>query len=412
MKAVLLLVVVLLPCVVLAGDVVNVSPKVYSTRSTCEGLHLSAAIDVYKPVTCLTTRIHVDEHVSVFIHYQMIMGTGTGKDFHSKLLINYANSGSIFHSGVHYYKNPTGFYMANLSPGYYTIEVHYKSPVAVNVRASWDSQTAVLQAMWFRDAQTVSSTIKCYPTPITTNSYNNMGPLKDLEVALQIPNTRVILSAYQLSAELVSPDYIVTALNVNGFYQKSSAFLRGPYNSLHLHGLWADNHRTGIHYFNMLYRTPVNFSFTDCGAEAEGLDIKNLYAMMLPTSCKVFKVSPESSFSPVTNNLWAATDVTYSLVLSKQSHVIIMYQYAGYGGGTAPRSHFVTRLSINCVPLKHTVAHSADTTYVGNFGMWQGPLATGIHKLALEYRTPKALGIHPAKTDWQTRTMTIISCTS
>jgi len=49
----------------------------------------------------LTTRIHVDERVSVFIHYQMTMATGTGKDFHSKLLINYVNSGSVVHSGVH-----------------------------------------------------------------------------------------------------------------------------------------------------------------------------------------------------------------------------------------------------------------------------------------------------------------------
>jgi len=130
---------------------------------------------------------------------------------------------------------------------------------------------------------------------------------------------------------------------------------------------------------------------------------------MLPTSCKVFKVSPESSFNPFTNNRWAATDVTYSLVLFKQSHFIIMYQYAGYGDGTALCSYFV---SVDHVPLKHTATHSANTTYVGNFGMWQGPLTTGTHKLALEYRTPKALGIYPVKNDWQTRTMTIISCTS
>ena len=100
----------------------------------------------------------------------------------------------------------------------------------------------------------------------------------------------------------------------------------------------------------------------------------------------------------------------YSLVLSKRSHIIVMYQYAGYGGGTAPGSHFVTRLSINSVLLKHTATHSADTTYVGNFGMWQGPLSSGTHKLTLEYRTPKAGTNHPEHTDWQTRTMTIISC--
>ena len=46
--------------------------------------------------------------------------------------------------------------MANLNPGYYTFEVHYKSPVAINMPASWDWQTAVLQVMWFEDAYAVS----------------------------------------------------------------------------------------------------------------------------------------------------------------------------------------------------------------------------------------------------------------
>jgi len=125
--------------------------------------------------------------------------------------------------------------------------------------------------------------------------------------------------------------------------------------------------------------------------------------MMLPESCKVYKISPQHAFTPRTTNGWAASDVTYSLVLSQQTHIIIMYQFPGYG-------YFVTRLSINSVPLKHTVAHSSNTGFFGNFGMWHGPLSAGTHKLALEYRSPKASDHHPVSQDWQTRTMTIISC--
>ena len=44
-------------------------------------------------------------------------------------------------------------------------------------------------------------------------------------------------------------------------------------------------------------------------------------------------------------------------------------------------------LSINSVPMKHTVALSADNAFIGNFGMWQGPLSTGTHKLALNIFT-------------------------
>jgi len=401
MKKVFLMVLVLVPSVVITGGVINVNPKVYSKKSTCEGLKLPPT-DNFEPVTCLTTTIHLDKRFSVFVHYQMTMHSK--QDFYSKLLINYANAGSLVHSGKESTKTATGFYMANLNPGYYTIKVHYKSPVSIRVGAGWDWQTAILQVMWFEDARVVSNFIKCYPTTTSTNSFNNMGPLKDLEVTLQIPNTRAIMSAYQFSAELTSPNYIVTALNINGFYRQSSTFIKGLHNSLLLHGVWADNYRTGIHYINLLYKTPAKFSFTDC--EEKYFDNRNLYAMMLPESCKVYKVSPKNSFSARGNHSWVTTDVTYSLVLSQQTHVIIMYQISGYG-------HFVTRLSINSVILKHTVAHASYaryTGYFGNFGMWQGPLRDGKHKIALEYRSPTVVEHNPEHQHWHTRTMTIISC--
>ena len=37
--------------------------------------------------------------------------------------------------------------MANLNPGRYRFEVHYKSPVAINMPASADWRTTVLQVM-------------------------------------------------------------------------------------------------------------------------------------------------------------------------------------------------------------------------------------------------------------------------
>jgi len=73
----------------------------------------------------------------------------------------------------------TGFYMANLNPGHYRFEVHYKSPVAINMPANQDWQTAILQVMWFEDAHAVSDGIKCYPTPTATNGYNKWGPFRE-----------------------------------------------------------------------------------------------------------------------------------------------------------------------------------------------------------------------------------------
>ena len=63
------------------------------------------------------------------------------------------------------------------------------------------------------------SGIKCCPTPTVTNNYNSWGPLQDLKLLLHLPTAGVVLSADQLSTEMVSPNHVVTALEVNGFHQ-------------------------------------------------------------------------------------------------------------------------------------------------------------------------------------------------
>ena len=161
-----------------AQPVVNASPGIFSKKTESNGLTLPATT-TFKPITTLTTNIHIDKPYTVFVHYQITMGT-LNKDFYSKLLINYANAGSLVHIGNQQYKTATGLYMAKLNPGRYTFEVHYKSPLAVNMPASWDWQTAILQVMWFEDAFVVSDGIKCYSTPTTTNAYNNWGPIRNV----------------------------------------------------------------------------------------------------------------------------------------------------------------------------------------------------------------------------------------
>ena len=293
--------------------------------------------------------------------------------------------------------------MANLNAGLYNFEIHYKSPVAMNVQGNWDWQTAVLQVMWFEDARVVSDGIKCYPTSTATNNYNNWGPINDLQVILQLPNNRAILSAYQLSTEMSSSSYVVTALNVNGFYQQSTPCIIGQNSFLALQGAHAGEYKKGIHYFNVLYRSPTTFSFTDCQYDYK--DNKNLYAMMLPPSCKVVTVNPRTNSTTSTNS-WLKTDLQYSLVLSKLSHVIIMYQYSGYG----PRInyHVVTRININSAIQKHTACHSGYAHYYGNFGLWQGSLNSGTNTILVEYRNNHAANSEPNY--WQTRALTIVHC--
>ena len=392
-----------------AQSVVNVIPGIFSKKTESNGLTLPAT-STFQPITTLTTNIHIDKPYSVFVHYQIALESAN-KDFYSKLLINYSNAGSLVHSGNQHYKTATGFYMAKLNPGYYTFEVHYKSPAAINMLSGRDWQTAILQVMWFEDALAVSDGIKCYPTPTTTNTYNNWGPIRDTEVILQLPNDRVVLSAYQLSTDMTSASHVVTSLEVDGFQQNTANFIKGNNAFLDLHGAWARSLYAGPHYFTIRYRTPVSLSFTDC--KEKYTNNKNLYAMMLPPSCRAYSIQPKTTFSLSNSNSWASTDVTYSFTLSKESHVIIMYQYAGRGGS----SYVVMRLSIDSVAQKHCVSLTGNTEYAGNFGLWQGSLKSGGHKATLDYRSPVKTD-HTVSSDlewkkwnkWMNRAITVIIC--
>ena len=138
----------------------------------------------------------------------------------------------------------------------YTINLY----LAINNPVSNDWQGAVLQVMWFKDARAVSDGINCYPVSTPTNNYNNWGPIRDLEVILQLPNDRAILAAYQLSTEMSSPSYVVTGLSVDALYQQTTPHIHGNSSYLNLQGTWAGYYTVGIHYFNVLYRNPTTFS--------------------------------------------------------------------------------------------------------------------------------------------------------
>ena len=405
-----IIVVLLLIAASHAAEVVNVAEGIFSKKVVCNELKLPAS-STFSPINTLTTTVHLDKPYSVFVHYQFTFGHVQQKphyDFYSKLLVNDNNAGSSIHSGKQHHVTATGFWMANLNAGHYSFEIYYKFPIDIHTRVTENWQTAVLQVMWFEDARAVSDGIKCYPTSSATNNYNNWGPINDLQVTLQLPNDRAILSAYQLSTEMLSPSHLVTALDVNGFYQQSTPHIKGNSSFLDLHGTWARHFSAGIHYFNILYRSPMPFSFTDCKFDYK--NNKNLYAMLLPLSCKVVSLNPRSSieFVALRHNIYQKTDLKYSLTLTKGSHVIIMYQFAGQSSDNDSLYYFKMRLTINSIVLSHTASHPGYTVYTGNFGLWQGYLSAATHRIAVQYSTNRLTKSLPEI--WQTRSLTIIYC--
>ena len=185
-----------------AEEVLEAVPGIYSVKAVSNGLNLPAT-DTFQPVTNLTTLVHIPVASTAFVHYQITFQS-QDKDFYSKIQINDVDVGALVHTGNQFYKTATGFYMVNLKPGCYEIHIVYKSPVPITMSADLDWQTAILQVVWTEDAKSVSDSIKCSPTPTTTNAYNNWGPLEGVETTLFLTSNRPMLSAYQFSVEMLS----------------------------------------------------------------------------------------------------------------------------------------------------------------------------------------------------------------
>jgi len=117
----------------------NVCTGVYSVKRQSDGLSLSYT-STFEPIGALSTRIHVTNKATLFVHYQLAF-YDSNCDFKSILQINSFNAGAVAHIGRQQdYKTATGYYMAYVNPGYYNMEVHYTSSSSIFQSSSADYQ--------------------------------------------------------------------------------------------------------------------------------------------------------------------------------------------------------------------------------------------------------------------------------
>ena len=323
-----------------SGTYTNAVSGIFSRTTSCNELRLpSVSTSNFVPINALITTVYIARPASVFVHYQL--NVNNTRYFKTKLQIDNFDVGSIVHFNTRMYKTMTGYWMGHLNPGYYTFKVLH-SGSAVYVPASLDWQAAKIDIMWFTITTTdvLHDRIKCYPSPIKSNNYDNWGPIPDLAVNVQLPADGPMLSAYQFSTS--STYKIFTSLDINGFQQPSTAFVADGMSSYNMdvHGIWAGRYNDGIHYFNVIYRSNAAFTFADC--DLKHRNNQNLYVMILPTTCSVVNVNPRSDYE-VKNTTWSQTDVCHNLNLTKTRHVMVFYHFTTESG-----KHYVfNRLTIN-----------------------------------------------------------------
>ena len=355
-------------------DVINVASGVYGVRRESSGLNLKAT-STFQPIGTLSTRVHVTAPAALFVHYQ-VTAYGT-TDFWAKLQVNDFNAGSIVHSGnQQYYKVATGYWIANVNPGYYEFEIHYKTSAKVILYTSHDWHTSVLNIMWFDGMSTTSDGVKCYPKPIINTFYTSS-----------------------------SSGYMMARMEYNDQQIKSTSMInQGTY--IELNGLWMKYLPDGDYNFGLTYRNSYSSNFEDC--RNSYTNNKNLYAMTLPSSCSVVaNIEPTSSLY-LSPSSWINTDLSHKFTLSKASHIIVRYQFSGPG----QNNYVVTRLSINGVVQPHTASIRGQKAYSGNSGFWQGVLSSGTYTITVQHRAGTTYYQYVAGSSYEeyTRAMDIVQC--
>ena len=401
MKLVVSLLLVSLVLSTCAGTYTNAVSGIYSRTSSCDELKLPGS-STFAPIDGLLTAVYITQPARVFVHYQLnLNNTAT---FMTKLQIDNCDVGSIVRVGTRLYKTMTGFWMGHLNPGYYLFKVLYIGSAAY-VPASIEWQAAKIDIMWFTLTTTdvIRDEIKCNPTPTTSNNYDNWGPIKDLAVTVQLPVNTAMLSVYQFSTS--STTKMFASLDINGFQQPSTAFVADGVSKAYVdvHGIWAGKYNDGVHYFNVIYRSPATFHFTDC--QLKYRNNENLYVMILPPTCSVININPRSDYE-VKNTTWSQTDVCYDLNLTKTRHVIVFYHFTTESG----KHHVFNRLTINSDPIKHSASITGNGGHAGNTGLWQGALPPGTFKICLEYTSNVEVATSIKDIPWNTRSMTIVYC--
>ena len=89
---------------------------------------------------------------------------------------------------------------------------------------------------------------------------------------------------------MTSSSHMITSLDVDHFHHNTATLVKGNNTFFDLHGAWARNLYAGLYYFGIHYHTPIGLSFTD--SKQKYSNNINLYAMMLPLSCKAYTIQP------------------------------------------------------------------------------------------------------------------------
>ena len=195
------------------GIYTNVVKGIHSKTTSSDEIKLPSTSS-YLPINALISMIYIFKPSSVFVYYQLNLNKTT--TVYTKLEVNDLNVGSIVRKGPQDYKSIAGYWMGYLKLGYYTFKVLYTGSI-VYVPSNVEWQTAKMDIIWFEQTTTdvLTDNIKCYPVPMTSNNYNNWGPVNNLAVTVQLPANGPVLTAYQFSTS--SSHQVFSSLDLNGF---------------------------------------------------------------------------------------------------------------------------------------------------------------------------------------------------
>ena len=180
---------------------------------------------------------------------------------------------------------------------------------------------------------------------------------------------------------------------------------QGDNNYFNLNSLWMAYQRKADYVFGLTYLNFYSSYFKDCHNNYQGN--RNLYAMYLPSGCRIIANMWQENSLHLSVTGWKSTDLNYTSTLCHVEHIIIRYQYSAYGRNT----NTANRLLIDSIPTEHTASITGNTYFAGNSGMWQGILSSGSHTITVQHRSSSTY-THFSGNGYNrvTRAMDIVGC--
>lgn len=238
-------------------------------------------------------------------------------------------------------------------------------------------------------------------TAFSLSSANSWAQWDGLTKTISLSATTTVMATYLTSSNGGS-NHILSKMYVDNAEQVSTRSIMGNTDYATNVGIYAGSLAAGSHTFTVYYRTPGSITMASGGSDWQ---TRALNVVELP-GATAYVDSPTDAQTLNSANSWTAwPGLSRTISLSATTTVFAWY-LTSTGGGD---NHILSKMYVDSAEQTQTRSINGNTDYATNFGMYSARLSAGSHTFQAYYRTPGSITFSSGGSDWQCRTLGIIT---